>query len=157
MLIRNILPILALALKSASNRQIAQDFLRVYLGRDAGARVLSEEIRRGSLREIRAVICYFDLTGLPVWPDRHPEYRDTNIPRRPKAWQGVHVSSSRSGALNDYFGVAVAAIQQSGGNVLKFMGDGMLTMFAQDDMADAAAAAMEAAAHLSAEIQSANQ
>ncbi|MCA0870739.1 adenylate/guanylate cyclase domain-containing protein [Seohaeicola saemankumensis] len=137
-LIRNILPILALALKSASNRRIAQDLLRVYLGRDAGARVLSGEIRRGSLREIRAVICYFDLTGFTRLAEQTP-------------------GDALIAMLNDYFGVAVTAIQQAGGNVLKFMGDGMLAMFAQDDMTDAAAAAMQAAARLNAEMRAANQ
>jgi adenylate cyclase len=61
--LRQLLPSLGLALKSASNRQMAADLLLAYLGADAGKRVLSGEIKRGSFETIHAVIWYFDLQG----------------------------------------------------------------------------------------------
>jgi adenylate cyclase len=49
--------------------------------------------------------------------------------------------------LNDYFGVAVACIHEHQGQVLKFMGDGILAMFdAGDEAADAHAVLQMAAA-----------
>ena len=124
-LIRSAHPYLGLALKSASNRQMAHDLLAVYLGRDAGRRVLSGELQRGSSREIDAVICYFDLTGFTQLAEQT---------------QGDELIAM----LNDYFAVAVRVIQENGGNILKFMGDGMLAMFNHSDIETATAAALEA-------------
>ncbi|MEC9311684.1 MAG: adenylate/guanylate cyclase domain-containing protein, partial [Pseudomonadota bacterium] len=109
-LLRSIAPHLGLALKSMSNQQMAKDLLQVYLGRDAGRRVLSGEIQRGSSDRINAVICLFDLKGFTSLAEQVP---------------GPEVIDM----LNDYFGIAVTVIQSHGGNILKFMGDGMLTMF----------------------------
>ena len=137
-LIRSVVPELGLALKSASNRQMAEDLLQVYLGRDAGTRVLSGEIRRGSLSKINAVICYFDLTGFTRLAEQVPG--DTVI-----------------AMLNDYFGIAVSSVQQAGGNVLKFMGDGLLAMFGQEDPALAARAALSVAATLRGQMEDTNR
>lgn len=123
---RQTLPPLALTLKSTGNRQMAEDLLRVYLGRDAGRRVLSGELQRGSLREIDAVICYFDLNGFTQMAETLP-------------------GSDLIAMLNDYFGIAVAEIQNHGGHILKFMGDGLLAMFGHEDMRKAADAALDAA------------
>ena len=108
--IRELLPILGLALKSASNHRTAQDLLAVYLGRDAGERVLSGDIRRGSLDSICAVIWYFDLQGFTKLAETTP---------------GDQVIAM----LNDYFGAVVGAVEAYGGDVLKFMGDGLLAIF----------------------------
>jgi adenylate cyclase len=70
--IRELLPVLGLALKSASSYRTARDLLAVYLGRDAGERVLSGDIQRGSLDTIRAVIWYFDLRGFTKLSETTP-------------------------------------------------------------------------------------
>ena len=132
-LIRSVNPYLGLVLKSASNLQMAHDLLSVYLGRDAGRRVLSGEIGRGSSQKINAVICYFDLTGF------------TELAEQTEGAELIDM-------LNDYFAVAVRAIQGNGGNILKFMGDGMLTMFNLESVEDAAAAALDASTILCREI-----
>lgn len=108
--LRQTMPNLGLALKSLSSRQMAQDLLGVYLGRDAGRRVLSGEIRRGSLQEIDAVIWNFDLQGF------------TSLAERISGPDMISL-------LNDYLAVAVEVIQDGGGNILKFMGDGLLAIF----------------------------
>ena len=54
--------------------------------------------------------------------------------------------------LNDYFGIAVATIQCNGGNILKFMGDGILTMFDLGSIEEDAKAALDAASALRAKI-----
>lgn len=126
---------MGLALKSAANRRLAHDLLAAYLGRDAGGRVLSGEIQRGSLQRIDAVICYFDLTGFTSLAERIP-------------------GPDLIAMLNAYFAVVVAAIHDRGGHVLKFMGDGLLAMF--DQGAPAARAALDAAAALTAQIGALN-
>jgi len=119
--IRLAMPYLGLALKSASNHKMARELLGVYLGTDAGNRVLSGEIQRGSLEKIEAAICYFDLIGF------------TSLSEQLGGEAIVHL-------LNVYFGIAVNIIESHGGNVLKFMGDGLLAMFdLGDDQADAEA------------------
>ncbi|MBT8153328.1 adenylate/guanylate cyclase domain-containing protein [Epibacterium ulvae] len=127
--IRASLPHLGLALKSSANRRMASDLLKVYLGRDAGRRVLSGEIRRGSSREINAVICLFDLRGFTSLAEQIP---------------GADLIEM----LNDYFGLAVGAIQSKGGNILKFMGDGILAIFDLGNLEEDALAALDAAQEL---------
>lgn len=135
--LRDSLPILGLVLKSASNRQMARDLLQVYLGRDAGRRVMSGELQRGSLQQIDAVICNFDLSGFTSLSERIPGHQMIAL-------------------LNDYFAVAVAVIQEHGGHVLKFMGDGILAIFDLGDITRDATAALEAASKLRQRIAALN-
>ncbi|KPD13262.1 adenylate/guanylate cyclase domain-containing protein [Phaeobacter sp. 11ANDIMAR09] len=128
-LIQSLYPILGLALKSMSNRQMASDLLQTYLGRDPGQRVLSGEFQRGSSTEIDAVIGLFDLKGFTSLAGDLPGQELIEM-------------------LNDYFGIAVAATQDHGGNILKFLGDGMLVMFNLGSIERDAQAALAAAAEL---------
>lgn len=105
--------VLGLALKSTSNRQMASDLLSTYLGADAGERVLSGDIQRGSVEKTHAVIWYFDLRGFTELSERE---------------EGAKVIEM----LNAYFGEIVEVIEGQGGNVLKFMGDGLLAIFNAD-------------------------
>lgn len=132
--IRDALPALALALKSASNRRMADDLLQVYLGRDAGRRVLSGEIQRGSLQQIDAVLCYFDLQDFTSLTERTP-------------------GPDLIDMLNDYFGLAVGVIQGHGGNILKFLGDGILAMFNLETFSASVTAALDAVAELRAHME----
>ena len=127
--IKQSLPALGLALKSAANQQVATDLLGVYLGEDAGNRVLSGEIRRGSLQQMNAVICYFDLTGFTSLSEETP-------------------GPTLIEMLNDYFGVVVSLIESNGGNVLKFMGDGVLAIFGQEDLQVATQSALISATEI---------
>ena len=127
--IKQSLPALGLALKSAASQQVAKDLLGVYLGEDAGNRVLSGEIERGSLQQMNAVICYFDLTGFTSLSEETP-------------------GPALIEMLNDYFGVVVSLIESNGGNVLKFMGDGVLAIFGQDDLQVATQSALKSATEI---------
>ncbi len=135
--LREILPYLFLALKSGANRQVAIDIADTYLGRDAGSRVLSGDIVRGSVRSLNAVICYFDLKGFT---------------KLSELLEGADIIEM----LNDYFGMAVDLVQGHGGNVLKFMGDGMLAIFDIAKIGDAPHAAVEAAVALRAKMAEVN-
>ncbi len=137
-LLRTVSNHMGLALKSMSNQQMARDLLQVYLGRDAGRRVLSGEIQRGSSDKINAVICLFDLKGFTSLAEQMP---------------GPEVIDM----LNDYFGIAVGVIQSHGGNILKFMGDGMLTMFNLGTLQADAKAALDAASELRLKMRVRNQ
>ena len=128
-LIQSLYPVLGLALKSMSNRQMASDLLQTYLGRDPGQRVLSGEFQRGSSTEIDAVIGLFDLKGFTSLAGELP---------------GPELIEM----LNDYFGIAVAATQEHGGNILKFLGDGMLVMFNLGSIEKDSQAALAASAEL---------
>ncbi|WP_439649104.1 adenylate/guanylate cyclase domain-containing protein [Epibacterium ulvae] len=136
-LMKTAMPYLGLALKSTANRRMAADLLKVYLGRESGRRVLSGEIQRGSSRQIDAVICLFDLKGFTSLAEQIP-------------------GPDLIDMLNDYFGIAVAAIQSHGGNILKFIGDGILTMFDLGSSQLDARAALEAAKDLRAQISQRN-
>lgn len=126
---RAMLAPLCLTLKSGANRLMAEDITAAYLGRDASLRVLSGAIRRGTSETISAVIWYFDLQGFTKMSEALPG--ETIIEM-----------------LNDYFAEAVDVVEKNGGNVLKFMGDGMLAIFDLDTLPDARRIAVEAAVEL---------
>ena len=120
------MPALGVVLKAASYRRMATELLSIYLGRDAGQRVMSGEIQRGSSSKINAVILFFDLEGF------------TALSEQVEGQELVDM-------LNDYFGVVVAAIEAAGGHILKFVGDGLLAMFDFETEAQAADAALAGA------------
>ncbi len=120
------LPALGLALKAAATDRMARDLLEAYLGRDAGQRVLSGDLRRGSLDSIRAVIWCFDLQGFTKLAETTPAPLLIDM-------------------LNDYFDAVVTEVEAQGGDVLKFMGDGLLAIFRFADNDDACCDAIAAA------------
>ncbi|CAD0186373.1 Adenylate cyclase 1 [Ruegeria sp. THAF57] len=137
-LINTALPHLGLALKSASNARVSKDLMRVYLGREAGRRVLSGEIRRGSLQQIDAVIWNFDLEGFTSLSEELP-------------------GSEIIDMLNDYLAVAVGVVHDNDGNILKFMGDGLMAMFDVGEIDEDARAALKAVPMLQDRIGTLNE
>ena len=117
---------LALAVKDASNVHIAHSVIGTYLGEDAGRRVLSGEIERGAGETIRAALWYCDLEGFTALADTTPPDRLIAM-------------------LDDYFDCMVTTLNAHGGQVLKFMGDGLLAIFALEDDAASCRAALDAA------------
>ncbi len=134
---RNLLAPLCLTLKCGANRLIAEDITAAYMGRDASRRVLSGAITRGSSESIPAVIWYFDLRGFTRLSETLPGEAIIEL-------------------LNDYFAVAVETVEKYGGNVLKFMGDGMLAIFDLNDIPDARLVAVRAAVDLRAAFEATN-
>ncbi len=109
-----------------SLRDTAVHLLDAYVGRAAGQRILAGEIKRGSGQTIEAVIWYCDLRGFTRASDSLP--RDTVI-----------------ALLNDYFDAMGKIVTDAGGEILKFMGDGMLAMFPVPEAGQRAAIALRAA------------
>lgn len=135
--LRELLAPLCLTLKSGANRLMAENITAAYLGADASKRVLSGAIRRGTSETMSAVIWYFDLQGFT---------------KMSETLEGEAIIE----LLNDYFGEVVALVEDLGGNVLKFMGDGMLAIFDLDEIADARAIAVDAASQLCAIFEAIN-
>ena len=118
-------PYLVLAVGAVSNVWIARALLETYLGRDAARRVLAGDIVRGRTETTRKVIWYSDLRDFTRLTDRLPQ-------------------AEMLGLLNDYAEPLVDAITREGGEVLKFIGDGILAIFGQREPEEACAAALRA-------------
>jgi adenylate cyclase len=91
-------------------RRTASILLDAYVGHEAGERILDGRIRRGDVEEIHAAIWLSDMRGFTPLADsmRSRELIDF---------------------LNHYFDCQVPAIVERGGEVLKFIGDGLLAIF----------------------------
>jgi adenylate cyclase len=101
---------LSIAADMNSQRQIAENVLKAYLGPQTGRKVLAGQIRRGSGEEIAAVLWSSDLRRFTEMSDQ--------------------LSGERViGMLNDLFDLQAKAIVRHGGEILKFIGDGLLAIF----------------------------
>jgi adenylate cyclase len=136
--LRRLVPALALAIKCGALAQIASTLVEVYLGRDAGLRVLSGRISRGVADRISAVLWFSDLHGYTAMADSASP--DQIIP-----------------FLNDYAELVIAAIHEAGGDVLKLIGDGTLAIFNAEDPGDACRSALRAAQTLRRNLMALNQ
>lgn len=105
--------LLGLHVEIHASHHMARSLLNVYLGHGTGERVLAGAIRRGTVQRYRAALCFCDLRGFTALSERLP--RDYII----------HV-------LNDYFGAVGKAIEENGGEILKFIGDAALAVFPAD-------------------------
>jgi adenylate cyclase len=114
-------PLLSVLCELRVQRGLASTILDTYIGRTAGQRVLAGTIERGSGELLTAVVWYCDLRGFTARAEAGP----------PDAVIAL---------LNAYFGNMAGAVQDHGGEVLKFIGDGMLAIFpiAAGDSPDAA-------------------
>jgi adenylate cyclase len=74
-LLRSTLPGLSLAMKAHTGHDIASGLLRTYLGHDAGDRVYSGAVERGTVDGLRSVLWYADLRGSPGSAMYHPGRR----------------------------------------------------------------------------------
>lgn len=124
----SLLPILALRTEILERQKLTEELLQVYLGRNTGQRVLNGAIRRGGTETIRAAILYADVRGFTAASDTLP---------------GPEIISM----LNDYFEVMSQPIEERGGEILKFIGDGLLAIFplGSDSSEGEADAALKAA------------
>ena len=103
-------PRLALTVKTVLGLEITRNVVDAYIGPKAGRRVLRGEIRRGAVDTIHAVIFCADLRNFTALTDRVS--RDALVPM-----------------LDDYLECIVRPVVEHGGEVLKFLGDGVLATF----------------------------
>ena len=125
---RELLPIFALAAKAPTMRTINEGLLSAYLGRDPASRVLDGTVQRGEVQGVEAVLLFTDLRGFTALADTLPG-RDLIV------------------LLDDCFDCMVRPVVARGGEILKFLGDGLLAIFRIEDRprAETCAAALEAA------------
>lgn len=136
--LRRLVPALGLAIKSAALAQISGTLVDVYLGHDAGQRVLSGRIQRGVADRIEAVLWFSDLRSFTTITDSAPPGEIIPL-------------------LNDYADAVITSVQQAGGDVLKLIGDGTLAIFRADDPAAACASALAAEADMRRRVHELNE
>jgi adenylate cyclase len=90
--------------------RIASNILSAYLGAKTGPKVLAGQIRRGTGEEITAVLWSSDLRGFTEQSDRLSVEQVIAM-------------------LNALFYAQAQAINDHGGEILKFIGDGLLSIF----------------------------
>jgi adenylate cyclase len=136
--IRGLIPALARLIEVTRWRFTASILLDTYVGNRAGGRILDGQIRRGHAETMDAAIWLSDLRGFTALSDRLPPETVIDI-------------------LNRYFDCQVSAIATHGGEVLKFMGDGLLAVFPIDeyvgDAGKACAQVLEAACEARANVE----
>jgi adenylate cyclase len=91
-------------------RRTSENLIDTYVGHQTGEKILSGKIRRGYVEAIRAAVWLSDMRGFTMLSEQLP----------PQALVD---------RLNLYFGCQVPAVLDHGGEVLKFMGDGLLAIF----------------------------
>jgi adenylate cyclase len=121
--LRDLVPVLGLAIKTAAQADIAKTLGRVYLGRDAAEQVLRGRISRGITERINTVLWFSDLRG------------STAISESIEPGEIIPF-------LNDYAQASIDAIHDAGGEVLKLIGDGVLAIFRAANRTEACRAAL---------------
>ncbi|GKQ55552.1 adenylate/guanylate cyclase domain-containing protein [Bradyrhizobium sp. Ce-3] len=109
-----VLPVLALVSEIRMKNRLARTLLETYVGSHAGELILAGATRRGSGTTVRAAIMICDLRDFTRISDSWP--RDDVID-----------------LLNDYFDAMSEPIARHGGEILKFIGDGLLAIFPLSD------------------------
>ncbi|MCA6123538.1 adenylate/guanylate cyclase domain-containing protein [Bradyrhizobium sp. WSM 1704] len=110
----SLLPVLALVSEIRMKNRLARTLLETYVGAHAGELILAGATRRGSGTTVRAAIMICDLRDFTKISDNWP--RDDVID-----------------LLNDYFDAMSEPIARHGGEILKFIGDGLLAIFPLSD------------------------
>lgn len=126
--IARLVRLLGLTIFRVATSALLKDMLGRYVGRDAGDRVLRGEIRRGEGHQLSAALLFADLRGFTSVA----ETSGTGLVPR----------------LGRHLAAMVEPVEAYGGEVLKFLGDGLLAAFALDavrDPAEACSAALDAA------------
>jgi adenylate cyclase len=125
----SMLPALGVVVEAQAMRRLTGNLLDTYLGRTIGRHILNGEVQRRAGEQRRAVLMATDLRGFTNLSDGLPTDELIEL-------------------LDDYFDMVVSPIHAGGGEVLKFVGDGVLAMFpldggAEPEIAETALAAAE--------------
>lgn len=112
--LKKLLPVLALVSEIRIKNRLARTLLETYVGTHAGDLILAGATRRGTGTTVRAAIMICDLRDFTRISDNWP--RDDVID-----------------LLNDYFDAMSEPIARHGGEILKFIGDGLLAIFPLDE------------------------
>ncbi|MBY0298427.1 MAG: adenylate/guanylate cyclase domain-containing protein [Methylobacterium sp.] len=127
-ILRFIVPTLSAVMEMRGLNTRLDQVLRIYVGDGPHHAILSGSIRRGQVERIRSAILFADMRS----------YTHLTAGLTPEA--SVEL-------LNTYFDCLVPPIESEGGEVLKYMGDGLLAIFREtgDGLGGAAQSALTAA------------
>ena len=131
-IISGLLKLLALHVERHIANRISENVLTAYLGEAAGGQVLRGSIKRGAGERIEAIIWVSDMRGFTDLAGRLDDQDLLTV-------------------LNEYFDRLAGAVMEHRGEVLKFIGDGLLAVFpfsvfeTEQGAADAALAAAQEA------------
>jgi len=101
---------LAIALEPMMLRRQLREVLTTYIGREQASRVLDGHVRRGFHATIETPMMFADIAGFTRMSNVEPMSEVISL-------------------LDDYFGALSNAVSNHSGEVLKFMGDGLLSIF----------------------------
>lgn len=127
-LLNFVMPALSAATEIIAGYLRLDTLLRTYVGDEPHKEILSGVVRRGQVTRIRSAILFADMRS----------YTQRTSVMEPEAVAEL---------LNAYFDCLVPAIEDEGGEILKYMGDGLLAIFRDkgDDTGGAADAALRSA------------
>ncbi|QRE72324.1 adenylate/guanylate cyclase domain-containing protein [Methylobacterium aquaticum] len=127
-ILRFIIPTLSAVMEMRGLNARLDHVLRVYVGDGPHQAILAGFIRRGQVERIRSAILFADMRGYTHLTDALTPEASVEL-------------------LNTYFDCLVPPIESEGGEVLKYMGDGLLAIFREsgDDLGGAAQGALSAA------------
>jgi adenylate cyclase len=108
--LRGLVPLLAVVSEVRIKNALARTLLQTYVGPHASEEILAGATTRGSGVTLSAAVLIFDIRGFTAITNAWP--RDDVI-----------------GLLNSYFDAIADPIDRNGGEILKFMGDGLLAVF----------------------------
>jgi adenylate cyclase len=137
--LQRLLPLFALAVKATTLRSIGRGLLATYLGQDPADRVFAGTIFRGEVQSVEAVLFYADLRGFTELADTMP-------------------GQELVAMLDDYFDCMARPVVKRGGEILKFLGDGLLATFGIGGApkADVCRTALDAASEAIADVAALN-
>lgn len=121
-----IAPALRNACELRTLRVAEETLLDTYVGTVTARRVLEGKIRRGAVETLEAALLLCDLRGFTQLSNRLPSERVLQL-------------------LDTYFDCVVPAINEAGGEVIKFMGDAVLAFFHREDASAACGAGLKGA------------
>ncbi len=112
-LIRDTLPLFSLVTEIRLKNQLARTLLQTYVGPHASEQILDGATTRGSGTTVSAAIMICDLRNFTLLSGSQHRDRVIDI-------------------LNEYFDLMADPIERHDGEILKFMGDGLLAVFPLD-------------------------
>ena len=111
-LLQSLMPLFSRMLELKTLRLTLGEILRIYVGREPGARILSGQVRRGDVTALSAAMLVVDLRGFTQLSNQLADVPLVEL-------------------LNRYFDCFVPPVAENGGEVLKFIGDAVLAIFPQ--------------------------
>jgi len=109
-MLKAIFPVLASLMEILALTRILNEVVRLYVGDEPRQRILAGDVHRGEVTRINSAILFADMRGF------------TSLSMGLEAEQVTEL-------LNRYYDCVVPHVEAQGGEVLKFIGDGVLAIF----------------------------